>query len=93
MRGYFRFRDMRSKIKEAVKRILWDEKRGEYTIIITDRLSDQGYREIRGDSIEKITVFDQVVLKDGTVIPLHRILIVKKGESILVDRRKNRYLK
>ena len=74
-------------VKEAVNYVLWARK-GElqfFRLVVVDRLSSTGLAEIPFESIEGIDN-NYVYLNDGTVIPNHRVVGIKKGESYIWKR-------
>jgi Uncharacterized protein conserved in archaea len=76
-------------IKEALSWLFW-AKRSElsnYTVVILDRLSPTGTAEISANEIESFDA-NYIYLKDGTVIPLHRVVGLKKGDSYVWKRWK-----
>jgi uncharacterized protein (UPF0248 family) len=80
----------RSSIKNLVKKIIWSQEKENYTIFLVDRLSATGTRVITGDEIDRVSVFDQLVLKDGSIIPLHRIRVIKYKDKVLLERKERR---
>ena len=72
-------------IRNMVNRILWAEDRGQYTIVVVDRLAPTGLREISRDCVERV---DNTYLylgcgEEDTVIPIHRVVMIKhKGATV-----------
>ncbi len=80
-------------IRDALSWLLW-AKRDElflYKIVIVDRLSPNGIVEIPADFVERADR-NYVYMKDGTVIPVHRVLGIKKGDSYVWKRREGEEL-
>ncbi|ACP36725.1 Protein of unknown function DUF504 [Sulfolobus islandicus Y.G.57.14] len=79
------------KIKDAVNMIRWEyrEKIDDYVIIIIDRLTENGLKEI---SFSELDAVDNNYLylksEENTVIPLHRVLMIKrKSDNALIWKR------
>ena len=79
------------KIKDAVNMIRWEyrEKIDYYVIIIIDRLTENGLKEI---SFSELDAVDNNYLylksEENTVIPLHRVLMIKrKSDNALIWKR------
>ena len=74
-------------VRDAVNFVLW-AKREElqfFRLVIVDRLSSTGLTEVPFEAIERVDS-NYVYLKDGTVIPNHRVVGVKKGDSYIWKR-------
>lgn len=66
-------------IRNMVNKILWSDDRGQYTLVVVDRLTPTGLREIAGDCVERV---DRTYIylgcgEEGAVIPIHRVVMVK----------------
>ncbi len=79
------------KIKDAINMIRWEyrEKIDDYVIIIIDRLTENGLKEI---SFSELDAVDNNYLylksEENTVIPLHRVLMIKrKSDNALIWKR------
>jgi uncharacterized protein (UPF0248 family) len=79
------------KIKDAVNMIRWEyrEKIDDYVIIIIDRLTENGLKEI---SFSELDAVDNNYLylksEENAVIPLHRVLMIKrKSDNALIWKR------
>ncbi|QXJ31262.1 DUF504 domain-containing protein [Saccharolobus shibatae] len=79
------------RIKDAVNMIRWKyrEKIDDYVVIIIDRLTENGLKEI---SFSEIDAVDNNYLylksEENTVIPLHRVLMIKrKSDNALIWKR------
>jgi len=75
---------------DFVKEIRSSSEKDQYELHIIDRLNEKGFRAIKGSDIIGITGFDQIVLRDETVIPIHRIVRIVKGEKVLIERKQDR---
>ena len=73
-------------LKNILNRIIWSRNKKSYNIIIIDRLSKNGIRVINGEEINGLTTFDQMIINDGSVIPLHRIIEVTEDGRVLIKR-------
>lgn len=73
------------KIKDAVNMILWKygERKFEFTLIIRDRFLSEA--TIPFESIERVDN-NYIYLTDDTVIPLHRVLRIKRGNVTIWSR-------
>ncbi|MCH4816121.1 MAG: RNA repair domain-containing protein [Saccharolobus sp.] len=79
------------RIKDAVNMIRWKyrEKIDDYVVIIIDRVTENGLKEI---SFSEIDAVDNNYLylksEENTVIPLHRVLMIKrKSDNALIWKR------
>ncbi len=77
----------KSSVKEAISRVLWGEDPRECTIVFIDRLSPTGERVVRGDEVAGFNRMGYIVLKDGGLIPPHRVVRVECRGRVLLDRR------
>lgn len=74
-------------VRDAVNYVLW-AKRDEipfFRLVVVDRLSSTGLIEIPFESIEGVDQ-NYVYLKDGTIIPNHRVVGIKKGDNYVWKR-------
>jgi len=76
----------RGAIEEQLRRIIYGNKCLNCTILVVDRAKAVGYREIPASIVVKVTL-SYLVLKDGTVIPLHRILCIKDKRGNIIWKR------
>lgn len=77
----------RRTILGVLKEIRGSTFKEKYKIFIRDRLVEGGTRVITGDQIDEITQFDQIILKEGSVIPIHRIIKIEIGNRVIIDRK------
>jgi len=75
---------------DLVKEIRSSSEKEQYELYIIDRLNEKGFRAIKGSDIVGITGFDQIILRDETVIPIHRIVRIVKGGKVLIERKQDR---
>ncbi|MEM3351148.1 MAG: RNA repair domain-containing protein [Saccharolobus sp.] len=78
------------RIKDAINMVMWKykDKLDDYVIVIKDRFSDSGIKEISFSSIERIDNNYIYLLEEDIVIPLHRVLMIKrKSDNALVWKR------
>ncbi len=72
-------------IRNMVNKILWSDDKDQYTLVVVDRLTPTGLREIPGGCVERV---DRAYIylgcgEEGTIIPIHRVVMVKyKGAAI-----------
>lgn len=78
-------------ILKIIKEMRFSKNKREYKIYILDRLAEGDLRVILGDEIIGITEFDQIILKDGSTIPIHRIVRIEYGKEVLIDRTSYRF--
>jgi len=76
----------RGAIEEQLRRIIYGDKCPNCKILIVDRTITIGYKEIPVSAIARVTQ-SYLILKDGTLIPLHRVLGVKNEHGKIVWRR------
>ncbi|BCU67925.1 hypothetical protein HS7_13620 [Sulfolobales archaeon HS-7] len=78
-------------IREQINKILWSEKdKLGFKLVVIDR------KAAESTSLIDFSVIDQVdrhyiYLTDGNVIPLHRVIEIRRGESPIWRRRSNIY--
>ena len=77
----------KSRVREAISRVLWGEDPRDCIIVFIDRLSPTGERVVRGDEIEGFNSMGYIILKDGGLIPTHRVVRVECRGRVLLDRR------
>ena len=78
------------RIKDAINMVMWKykDKLDDYVIVIKDRFSESGIEEIPFSSIERIDNNYIYLLEEDIVIPLHRVLMIKrKSDNALVWKR------
>ncbi|ACP39338.1 DUF504 domain-containing protein [Saccharolobus islandicus] len=79
------------KIKDAVNMIRWKyrEKIDDYVVIIIDRLTENGLKEISFSEIDDVdNNYLYLKSEENTVIPLHRVLMIKrKSDNALIWKR------
>ncbi|PVU77557.1 DUF504 domain-containing protein [Sulfolobus islandicus] len=79
------------KIKDAVNMIRWEyrEKIDDYVIIIIDRLTENGLKEIPFSELDAVdNNYLYLKSEENTVIPLHRVLMIKrKSDNALIWKR------
>ncbi|ADX83908.1 DUF504 domain-containing protein [Saccharolobus islandicus] len=79
------------KIKDAVNMIRWKyrEKIDDYVVIIIDRLTENGLKEILFNEIDAVdNNYLYLKSEENTVIPLHRVLMIKrKSDNALIWKR------
>ncbi|BCU71482.1 DUF504 domain-containing protein [Stygiolobus caldivivus] len=73
------------RIKDAINRVLWSEKdKSSFSLVIRDR--EKGSSNIPFDVIERVDN-TYIYLKDSEdVIPLHRVLEIRKGKDLYWSR-------
>ena len=76
----------RGAIEEQLRRIIYGGKCPDCTILVVDRTKTVGYKEIPVSAIVRVTQ-SYLILKDGTLIPLHRVLGVKNKHGKIIWRR------
>jgi len=76
----------RGAIEEQLRRIIYGSKCPNCTILIVDRAETTGYKEIPVNTITKVTQ-SYLILKDGTLIPLHRVLGIKDKHGNIIWKR------
>ncbi len=79
----------RSRLWNLVRRIVWEARQGrgdEYTLYIVDRVSPTGSRSVPGNMVAGFTGTGGLMLRDGSVIPLHRVYRVERKGAVLFDR-------
>jgi uncharacterized protein (UPF0248 family) len=80
-------RKRKGEIHEAVAKFFHRGSKG--YIVIAERGPVSGTRRISVDEIERVAA-DRIILRDGTVIPLHRVIRIEdeKGTTIWARFRK-----
>ncbi|HIC98240.1 MAG TPA: DUF504 domain-containing protein [Pyrodictiaceae archaeon] len=73
-------------IEEQLRRIIYGGKCSNCTILVIDRRKTSGYREIPVNAVSRVSQ-SYLILKDGTLIPLHRVLGVKDENGNIVWKR------
>ncbi len=79
----------RSPLWNLMRRIVWEARQGrgdEYTLYIVDRVSPAGSRLVPGDMVAGFTETGGLMLRDGSVIPLHRVYRVERKGTVIFDR-------
>ncbi|NAY89891.1 MAG: DUF504 domain-containing protein [Desulfurococcales archaeon] len=76
----------RKTILGILKEIRYSQVKNKYRIYIKDRMISQGVKVISGEEIAGITQLDQILLVDGTIIPVHRVLRIEADGKVLIDR-------
>jgi uncharacterized protein (UPF0248 family) len=76
----------RKTILGILKEIRYSQVKNKYRIYIKDRMISQGVKVISGEEIAGITQLDQILLVDGTIIPIHRVLRIEADGKVLIDR-------
>ncbi|MCI4396810.1 MAG: DUF504 domain-containing protein [Thermoprotei archaeon] len=76
----------RKTILGILKEIRYSKVKNKYRIYIKDRMVNQGVKVISGEEIAGITQLDQILLVDGTIIPVHRVLRIEADGKVLIDR-------
>jgi len=76
----------RKTILGILKEIRYSQVKNKYRIYIKDRMVNQGVKVISGEEIAGITQLDQILLVDGTIIPVHRVLRIEADGKVLIDR-------
>ncbi|MFP3268507.1 MAG: RNA repair domain-containing protein [Desulfurococcales archaeon] len=76
----------RKTILGILKEIRYSQVKNKYRIYIKDRMVSQGVKVISGEEIAGITQLDQILLVDGTIIPVHRVLRIEADGKVLIDR-------
>ncbi len=71
-------------IRDEINRVLWSGSLEGYTLVIWDRF--KGLTEIPFTSISRVDR-NYVYLKDDTVIPIHRVMEIKKNGRTIWRRR------
>ncbi|MEM2021970.1 MAG: RNA repair domain-containing protein [Zestosphaera sp.] len=72
---------------ELIKKLMYTvshEELNRYSIVIVDRRVGGGLREVSLAGVSKL-MRDRVVIED-TVIPLHRVVEIKRGDEVLWRR-------
>lgn len=72
---------------ETVREILHSPMKEKYTICFIDRRAPQKTRTIKGNEIDAITPVHLILLKDGTSIPVHRIIEIRYEKEVVIKRR------
>ncbi|AEM39726.1 protein of unknown function DUF504 [Pyrolobus fumarii 1A] len=76
----------RGRIYEVVSRVFaLREQYPDARIVIVDRVSPTGLRKIPVSRVTRVKK-DHMVLDDGSVIPLHRVVMVEAGDAVLWRR-------
>lgn len=70
---------MKSPLDEKINKLIWTEEISDYNFLIVHRGAPNNEKIIKGKNVEKFK--DRfLILKDGTMIPTHRIKkIIRKG--------------
>jgi uncharacterized protein (UPF0248 family) len=76
----------RKTILGILKEIRYSQVKNKYRIYIKDRMVNRGVKVISGEEIAGITQLDQILLVDGTIIPVHRVLRIEADGKVLIDR-------
>ena len=76
----------RGAIEEQLRRMVYGNKCINCIILVVDRTKTIGYREIPVSIVAKVTQ-SYLVLRDGTIIPLHRILCIKDEHGNVIWKR------
>mgnify|MGYP001772518915 CR=1 FL=1 len=71
------------RIKDAINKVLWSEDKSNFTLVIRDRV--KGSVEIPFNRIQRVDN-NYVYLDDDEVIPVHRVLEIRKGKEIYWSR-------
>jgi len=82
----------KAEIREILSAMLWKpgERPEDYEILYISRGTETGLDSVRGSELLEVRS-DRMVLPDGTVIPLHRVVEVRvRGESIWERDRSSR---
>lgn len=69
-----------------MNRILWSQDRENYTVVIVDRLSPTGYRELGGLEIRRVLPTGFLETVEGSLIPVHRVVEIKRSGRALFRR-------
>ncbi|AKA72894.1 DUF504 domain-containing protein [Saccharolobus solfataricus] len=78
------------KIKDAINRVRWKykEKIDDYVIVIKDKLTETGLKEIPFTDIYTVDNNYLYLKGEDTIIPLHRVLMIRrKSDDALIWKR------
>ncbi|QGA53210.1 DUF504 domain-containing protein [Sulfolobus sp. E5-1-F] len=78
------------KIKDAINMVRWkyEENLDDYVILIKDRLTETGLKEISFSEIYTIDNNYLYLKHEDIVIPLHRVLMIRrKSDNALIWKR------
>ncbi len=77
----------KGKIRNILESMLWDPRNSprDYRIVFISRGAPNDLEETIGDDIKVLN--DRIILRDGRIIPHHRIVAIWKGKKILYLKR------
>lgn len=75
-------------IWNLINKIVWSKDKQNFVVVILDRLMPNNERAITGDKIVGTVGRNYIELKDGGIVPLHRVIEIKYKETTIFSRRR-----
>ncbi len=77
----------KGRVRSILESMLWDPRNDpkDYRVVFVNRGAPNDLEETIGDGIRVLN--DRIILRDGRVIPHHRVVAIWKGKKILYLKR------
>lgn len=78
----------KGEIWNLINRIIWSQNKQDFFVEVVDRLTPGSARIIRGDEIVKVHPNGLMELRNGTFIPIHRVISIRYRNDVIFSRKK-----